>query len=135
MPWLAKDQLENSLRNKPPPQETETCVDTMQGLRMLLALLCVSLLFVPSCGQTSREVSVSAEEVGGKKTGSSMERELVEALEEILGKFENRVAEKRGSIPMCRRGERCAVKLGPRIGKLCDCGRGSNCNFFLLKCI
>ncbi|KPP80119.1 cocaine- and amphetamine-regulated transcript protein-like [Scleropages formosus] len=102
---------------------------------MLLTLLCVTLLSVLSRGHTSNEVSASAEELGGKKTGSSAETELVEALEEILGKFENRVPEKRGSIPTCGRGERCAVKLGPRIGKLCDCGRGSHCNSFLLKCI
>lgn len=35
----------------------------------------------------------------------------------------------------CGMGDRCAMKFGPRIGKLCDCGRGANCNSYLLKCI
>uniref|UniRef100_W5MQ38 Uncharacterized protein n=1 Tax=Lepisosteus oculatus TaxID=7918 RepID=W5MQ38_LEPOC len=34
----------------------------------------------------------------------------------------------------CDVGERCAVKHGPRIGKLCDCLRGAACNTFLLRC-
>lgn len=37
--------------------------------------------------------------------------------------------------PQCGMGSRCAMKFGPRIGKLCDCGRGANCNSYLLKCI
>lgn len=37
--------------------------------------------------------------------------------------------------PQCGMGDRCAMKFGPRIGKLCDCGRGANCNSYLLKCI
>ncbi|KAK7891392.1 hypothetical protein WMY93_023355 [Mugilogobius chulae] len=38
-------------------------------------------------------------------------------------------------LSSCGMGDRCAMKFGPRIGKLCDCGRGANCNSFLLKCI
>ncbi|CAL8299567.1 unnamed protein product [Lota lota] len=44
-------------------------------------------------------------------------------------------AEKRASIiPQCDVGERCAVKHGPRIGRLCDCLRGAACNTFFLRC-
>ncbi|CAI9565058.1 unnamed protein product [Staurois parvus] len=32
-------------------------------------------------------------------------------------------------------GDECAVKRGPRIGKLCDCPRRSVCNQFFLKCL
>ncbi len=39
------------------------------------------------------------------------------------------------SSRQCGMGDRCAMKFGPRIGKLCDCGRGANCNSYLLKCI
>ncbi|KAM4013211.1 niq CART3-like isoform 3-T3 [Anomaloglossus baeobatrachus] len=34
----------------------------------------------------------------------------------------------------CDMGERCAMKHGPRIGKLCDCLRGASCNSFMLRC-
>ncbi|CAL9701210.1 unnamed protein product [Knipowitschia caucasica] len=60
------------------------------------------------------------------------EQDLVSALQLILGQIHS--AEKR-SIPVCGMGDRCALKFGPRIGKLCDCGRGANCNSYLLKCI
>ncbi|XP_034748710.1 cocaine- and amphetamine-regulated transcript 4 [Etheostoma cragini] len=34
----------------------------------------------------------------------------------------------------CDVGERCALKHGPRIGRLCDCLRGAACNTFFLRC-
>ncbi|KAH0628046.1 hypothetical protein JD844_008716 [Phrynosoma platyrhinos] len=36
---------------------------------------------------------------------------------------------------LCDAGEQCAVRKGARIGKLCDCPRGTSCNTFLLKCL
>lgn len=39
------------------------------------------------------------------------------------------------SDAQCGMGDRCAVRRGPRIGMLCDCGRATNCNSYLLKCI
>uniref|UniRef100_A0A672Z980 Uncharacterized protein n=1 Tax=Sphaeramia orbicularis TaxID=375764 RepID=A0A672Z980_9TELE len=39
------------------------------------------------------------------------------------------------TVYSCGMGSRCAMKFGPRIGKLCDCGQGANCNSYLLKCI
>lgn len=38
------------------------------------------------------------------------------------------------SVRQCDIGERCAMKHGPRIGRLCDCLRGTACNTFFLRC-
>ncbi|XP_038557383.1 cocaine- and amphetamine-regulated transcript protein-like [Micropterus salmoides] len=112
---------------------TET--STMDSSRMLRVLLLVGLLSVMCHGQASQEVS--AEDFGVDKPEPAAERDLIEALEALLGRMHNRISstEKRGSIPLCGMGDRCAMKFGPRIGKLCDCGRGANCNSYLLKCI
>ncbi|KAG9279820.1 cocaine- and amphetamine-regulated transcript protein-like [Astyanax mexicanus] len=64
-------------------------------------------------------------------------RDLAEALEDMLdGDEDNRIQlEKKASvIPRCDVGERCALKHGPRIGRLCDCMRGTVCNTFFLRC-
>ncbi|XP_063301730.1 cocaine- and amphetamine-regulated transcript protein-like [Pelobates fuscus] len=108
----------------------------MDSTTILFKVLCASLLITCLCqGQPSREVS--SEDFDVKKSPSSSEKELVEAMEELLGKFQDRypLYQKRAQIPLCDIGERCAVKQGPRIGKLCDCSRGASCNSFLLKCI
>ncbi|XP_056135177.1 cocaine- and amphetamine-regulated transcript-like [Lampris incognitus] len=107
----------------------------MESSGILRGLLCVGLLSVMCYGQASKEASV--EDFGGDKSDVTAERELIDAIETLLGRMHYRVSstEKRGSIPLCGMGDRCAMKFGPRIGKLCDCGRGSNCNSYLLKCI
>ncbi|XP_030270897.1 cocaine- and amphetamine-regulated transcript-like [Sparus aurata] len=107
----------------------------MDSSGLLRGLLLVGLLCVLSHGQTSQEVS--AEDFGADKPEPAADRDLVEALEALLGRMHSRTGstEKRGSIPLCGMGDRCAMKFGPRIGKLCDCGRGANCNSYLLKCI
>ncbi|XP_068128596.1 cocaine- and amphetamine-regulated transcript protein-like [Hyperolius riggenbachi] len=108
----------------------------MNSASVFFKLLCASVLLCCLChGQSSREMS--SEDFDAKKIPSSSEKELVEAMEELLGKFQDRYPtyQKRAQIPLCDIGERCAVKQGPRIGKLCDCSRGSSCNSFLLKCI
>uniref|UniRef100_A0ABI7YUH2 Cocaine- and amphetamine-regulated transcript protein n=1 Tax=Felis catus TaxID=9685 RepID=A0ABI7YUH2_FELCA len=70
---------------------------------------------------------------------TSHEKELIEALQEVLKKLKTKsipIYEKKyGQVPMCHAGERCAVRKGARIGKLCDCPRGTTCNSFLLKCL
>ncbi|XP_028925665.1 cocaine- and amphetamine-regulated transcript protein [Ornithorhynchus anatinus] len=70
---------------------------------------------------------------------SAHEKELIEALQEVLKKLKSKripVYEKKYSqVPMCDAGEQCAVRKGARIGKLCDCPRGTACNSFLLKCL
>ncbi|XP_029591949.1 cocaine- and amphetamine-regulated transcript protein-like isoform X2 [Salmo trutta] len=65
---------------------------------------------------------------------------LADALEGLLegGQQDNMIGlsvEKKASlIPRCDVGERCAMKHGPRIGRLCDCLRGTACNTFFLRC-
>ncbi|KAJ7994786.1 hypothetical protein DPEC_G00253080 [Dallia pectoralis] len=107
----------------------------MESSGVLLGLLCVGALCVMCQGQASQELS--AEDFGAPNTAAATERELVDAMEALLVKMQNRVpsAEKRGMIPPCGMGDRCALRHGPRIGKLCDCGRISSCNSFLLKCL
>ncbi|KAM9329841.1 cocaine- and amphetamine-regulated transcript protein [Gastrophryne carolinensis] len=67
------------------------------------------------------------------------EKELINALQEVLEKLKSKrlpVFEKKyGQVPLCDAGEQCAVRKGPRIGKLCDCPRRTSCNTFLLKCL
>ncbi|XP_035485372.1 cocaine- and amphetamine-regulated transcript-like [Scophthalmus maximus] len=103
---------------------------------MLCGLLLLGLLSARCLGQASQEVS-AAEDFAADKPEPAADRDLMEALEALLGTMHSRIssAEKRGSIPLCAMGDRCAMKFGPRIGKLCDCGRGANCNSYLLKCI
>ncbi|XP_047460187.1 cocaine- and amphetamine-regulated transcript 4 [Mugil cephalus] len=64
--------------------------------------------------------------------------ELADALQNLLDDAEDTVGvsvEKKASvIPRCDVGERCAMKHGPRIGRLCDCLRGTACNTFFLRC-
>ncbi|XP_029354891.1 cocaine- and amphetamine-regulated transcript-like [Echeneis naucrates] len=107
----------------------------MDSSGMLRRLLLLGLLSVVCYGQASQEVS--AEDFGLDKPQPAADRDLVEVLEALLGRMNNRISstEKRGSIPLCGMGDRCAMKFGPRIGKLCDCTRGASCNSFLLKCI
>ncbi|KAM9318890.1 cocaine- and amphetamine-regulated transcript-like [Pholidichthys leucotaenia] len=106
----------------------------MESSGLLPGLLLLGLLSVLCHGQTSREVA--AESFEGEKAEPGADRELMEALVALLGRPHQRVmsTEKRG-IPLCVMGDRCAMKFGPRIGKLCDCGRGASCNSYLLKCI
>ncbi|XP_019129612.1 cocaine- and amphetamine-regulated transcript 4 [Larimichthys crocea] len=65
-------------------------------------------------------------------------KELAEALQGLLDEADSSVGlsvEKKASvIPRCDVGERCAMKHGPRIGRLCDCLRGTACNTFFLRC-
>ncbi|XP_069736942.1 cocaine- and amphetamine-regulated transcript protein [Phaenicophaeus curvirostris] len=71
--------------------------------------------------------------------GASREKELIEALQEVLEKLKSKrvphLEKKFGQVPVCDAGEQCAVRKGARIGKLCDCPRGTSCNSFLLKCL
>ncbi|MGH0179142.1 UNVERIFIED_CONTAM: hypothetical protein FKN15_001155 [Acipenser sinensis] len=64
---------------------------------------------------------------------------LIEALQEVLEKLKSKrlpSAEKKlGWVPSCDAGEQCAVRKGSRIGKLCNCPRGTSCNFYILKCL
>ncbi|KAF1672453.1 Cocaine- and amphetamine-regulated transcript protein, partial [Pygoscelis papua] len=74
-----------------------------------------------------------------KKGGGCGVSRQIEALQEVLEKLKSKrvphYEKKFGQVPMCDAGEQCAVRKGARIGKLCDCPRGTSCNSFLLKCL
>nr|XP_020445549.1 cocaine- and amphetamine-regulated transcript protein-like [Monopterus albus]XP_020445550.1 cocaine- and amphetamine-regulated transcript protein-like [Monopterus albus] len=107
----------------------------MDSSGMLRGLLLVGLLSVLCHGQVSQEVSAEDFKVG--KPEPAADRDLMEALEALMVGTHNRISspEKRGNIPLCGMGDRCAMRFGPRIGKLCDCSTGAKCNSYLLKCL
>ncbi|NP_001373336.1 cocaine- and amphetamine-regulated transcript-like precursor [Danio rerio] len=105
----------------------------MTSSEMLMTGLLVAGLFTVLCsGQTSQELTFDDAQLSPQET----ENQLVEAMTALLERYQSHLpsSEKR-AIPQCALGSRCAMRLGSRFGKLCECGRGSNCNSFLLKCI
>ncbi|XP_057684302.1 cocaine- and amphetamine-regulated transcript 4 [Corythoichthys intestinalis] len=106
----------------------------MESLRAFLCLyMCVSLLTLSPCrGQKS------AAPYDDDDLSRLANDELAEALQDFLDEAESRnglsVEKKASVIPRCDVGERCAMKHGPRIGRLCDCLRGTACNTFFLRC-
>uniref|UniRef100_A0A8C9V2D7 Cocaine- and amphetamine-regulated transcript protein n=1 Tax=Scleropages formosus TaxID=113540 RepID=A0A8C9V2D7_SCLFO len=63
----------------------------------------------------------------------------LDVLHNVLEKLQNRRMggweRKTSRLPVCYIGDFCSVKKGSRFGQLCDCPRGSKCNFFFLKCL
>ncbi|XP_040835014.1 cocaine- and amphetamine-regulated transcript protein isoform X1 [Ochotona curzoniae] len=132
-------------------------------LRLLPLLGAALLLLLPLLGagaQEDSELQPRALDIYSAVEDASHEKELVaerearapgatwgfgplllqiEALQEVLKKLKSKripIYEKKyGQVPMCDAGEQCAVRKGARIGKLCDCPRGTSCNSFLLKCL
>uniref|UniRef100_A0A3Q3XIM5 Uncharacterized protein n=1 Tax=Mola mola TaxID=94237 RepID=A0A3Q3XIM5_MOLML len=107
----------------------------MERVRTAVYLsVCLSLLTSPSQGQRSADSRLPPDQPGvGLATN-----QLAAALQGFLDEADSSVAlsvEKKASvIPRCDVGERCAMKHGPRIGRLCDCLRGTACNTFFLRC-
>ncbi|KAM4665254.1 cocaine- and amphetamine-regulated transcript protein-like [Discoglossus pictus] len=96
---------------------------------MLLAF-CLSVLIVAGKAEDSGQELYPEED-------TLPPRGLALALEEILEYNQDKgisLQKKASQVPRCDVGERCAIKHGPRIGKLCDCLRGTSCNTFLLRC-
>ncbi|KAJ1209075.1 hypothetical protein NDU88_004454 [Pleurodeles waltl] len=108
-------------------------------LRLSLLTLIGSALLLGASGQDPGELEPRALDFFSSLANVSQEKELIEALQEVLEKLKSKripIYEKKyGQVPMCDAGEQCAVRKGPRIGKLCDCPRSTNCNSFLLKCL
>uniref|UniRef100_A0A452TQ35 Cocaine- and amphetamine-regulated transcript protein n=1 Tax=Ursus maritimus TaxID=29073 RepID=A0A452TQ35_URSMA len=122
-------------------------------LRPLTLLVAALLLLLPLLGARAQEdaelqpraldIYSAVEDASHEKElvapGASESKGLIEALQEVLKKLKTKsipIYEKKyGQVPMCHAGERCAVRKGARIGKLCDCPRGTTCNSFLLKCL
>ncbi|XP_020376871.1 cocaine- and amphetamine-regulated transcript protein [Stegostoma tigrinum] len=110
----------------------------MESTRLcLLTLLSAALLVNSNCQDS--ELQARSIDRYSVKEDSSQEKELIEALQEVLEKLKSKrmptYEKKFGMVPMCDAGEQCAVRKGARIGRLCDCPRGTFCNSFLLKCL
>ncbi|XP_040910064.1 cocaine- and amphetamine-regulated transcript 4 [Toxotes jaculatrix] len=109
----------------------------MESVRAVVYLsVCLSVLTSLCQGQRSADSQLPSapdEPVLGLTT-----RDLAEALQGFLDEADSRaglsVEKKASVIPRCDVGERCAMKHGPRIGRLCDCLRGTACNTFFLRC-
>ncbi|XP_028299131.1 cocaine- and amphetamine-regulated transcript protein-like [Gouania willdenowi] len=101
---------------------------------LLVLLLLLSSLSVHSHGQMPQHASVEDFEDQREEPEPAEVQDLMEALQ-ALTMHREVSAERRAIIPMCAIGHKCAMKFGPRIGKLCDCGRAAHCNSYLLKCI
>ncbi|XP_073422733.1 cocaine- and amphetamine-regulated transcript protein-like [Dendrobates tinctorius] len=96
----------------------------------LLLALYLSTLILPGRSKDPR-LQISKEEL--PMQSNSLAVALGELLEYNQG--QTIVVEKKAvQVPRCDMGERCAMKHGPRIGKLCDCLRGASCNSFMLRC-
>uniref|UniRef100_UPI00358E37F8 cocaine- and amphetamine-regulated transcript protein n=1 Tax=Myxine glutinosa TaxID=7769 RepID=UPI00358E37F8 len=120
----------------------------MDVARVLLVLCALGCSAMSSRGD-SQEISSYEDSLdrelrsydGGlaKSADHLREKELLEALQEVLEKLQNKRVptwqKKYGQTPMCSFGGRCALRRGPRIGKLCDCPQGTSCSSFLLKCL
>ncbi|KAK9527068.1 hypothetical protein VZT92_015733 [Zoarces viviparus] len=105
----------------------------MESVRAAVYLsVCLSVLTSLCQGQRSADNQLDDPTLG------LTTKELAEALQGFLDEADSSVGlsvEKKASvIPRCDLGERCAMKHGPRIGRLCDCLRGTSCNTFFLRC-
>ncbi|XP_066551586.1 cocaine- and amphetamine-regulated transcript protein [Amia ocellicauda] len=99
----------------------------------LVSFTCSVLLLLVYCDDSLETRSVD------NANKSQEEKELIEALQEVLEKLKSKrmpASEKKmGWVPSCDAGEQCAVRKGARIGRLCNCPRGTSCNFYILKCL
>ncbi|XP_069807092.1 cocaine- and amphetamine-regulated transcript protein-like [Dendropsophus ebraccatus] len=96
----------------------------------LLLTLCLTALLLPGRAEDPR-LQLTPEELPLQSNS------LAVALGEMLEYSQDRgllLEKKAAQLPRCDVGERCAMKHGPRIGKLCDCLRGASCNSFMLRC-
>ncbi|XP_034297065.1 cocaine- and amphetamine-regulated transcript protein [Pantherophis guttatus] len=111
----------------------------MESSRFFALLGAALLLLAGVHGQEEGELQSRALDLYSTMEDTSHEKELIEALQEVLEKLKSKrlphYEKKYGQVPMCDAGEQCAVRKGARIGKLCDCPRGTSCNTFLLKCL
>ncbi|XP_026526439.1 cocaine- and amphetamine-regulated transcript protein [Notechis scutatus] len=111
----------------------------MESSRFFALLGAALLLLAGVRGQEEGELQSRALDLYSTMEETSHEKELIEALQEVLEKLKSKrlphYEKKYGQVPMCDAGEQCAVRKGARIGKLCDCPRGTSCNNFLLKCL
>ncbi|KAJ8285357.1 hypothetical protein GJAV_G00025920 [Gymnothorax javanicus] len=109
----------------------------MNGCRFSsLALIYTALIFYGLC----RKVELDSRSLHHfTQEHSSDEKILFNTLQGVLERLKNNrfplFEMKYGQLPMCEAGERCAVRKGARIGRLCDCPYRISCNSFLLRCL
>ncbi|KAF7648853.1 hypothetical protein LDENG_00150670 [Lucifuga dentata] len=111
----------------------------MESVRAVFYLsICLSVMTSLCQGQRSVDSQLPSTENQPTLLG-----DLAEALQGFLDEADRlgvgqgaglSVEKKASIIPRCDVGERCAMKHGPRIGRLCDCLRGTACNTFFLRC-
>uniref|UniRef100_A0A3Q3JR82 Uncharacterized protein n=1 Tax=Monopterus albus TaxID=43700 RepID=A0A3Q3JR82_MONAL len=109
----------------------------MESVRAVVLLsICLSVLTSLCQGQRSTDSqlpSAPGEPVLGLTAG-----ELAAALQGFLDEADTKAVHTETYLSVCLSqcdiGERCAMKHGPRIGRLCDCLRGTACNTFFLRC-
>ncbi|XP_030048164.1 cocaine- and amphetamine-regulated transcript protein [Microcaecilia unicolor] len=113
----------------------------MESSRVCVVTCCSAFLLLllgASCQETG-ELEPRSLDFYTTVESTSREKELLEALQEVLEKLKSKripsYEKKYGQVPMCEAGDQCAVRKGPRIGKLCDCPRRTSCNTYLLKCL
>ncbi|OCU02371.1 cocaine- and amphetamine-regulated transcript protein [Xenopus laevis] len=108
-------------------------------LHLMLGPLFLLLFLSANCQEDADSLETRAADFFSQGDNSVHEKDLIDALQEVLEKLKNKrlplFEKKYGQVPMCDAGEQCAVRKGPRIGKLCDCPRRTSCNTFLLKCL
>ncbi|KAM3858569.1 cocaine- and amphetamine-regulated transcript 4 [Diretmus argenteus] len=110
----------------------------MDSVRAVVYLsICLSMLTSLCQGQRSPENQLPSSPEDQYQLRYAT-KDLAEALQGLLEEADDQIGltvEKKASvIPRCDMGERCAMKHGPRIGRLCDCLRGTACNTFFLRC-
>ncbi|XP_048354416.1 cocaine- and amphetamine-regulated transcript protein-like [Sphaerodactylus townsendi] len=100
----------------------------------ILCFGCSILLLLGACEEPTK-----IQGAGDAAEESQEEKEMIEALQEVLEKLRNSrmplLEKKLGWVPSCDAGEQCAVRKGSRIGRLCNCPRRTSCNMYILKCL
>ncbi|XP_039589115.1 cocaine- and amphetamine-regulated transcript protein [Passer montanus] len=111
----------------------------MESCRALALCAVAAALLLSARGQWPEPGRAGGAGGRARSDGGSVVSRQIEALQEVLEKLKSKrgphYEKKFGQVPMCDAGEQCAVRKGARIGKLCDCPRGTSCNSFLLKCL
>ncbi|XP_017327011.3 cocaine- and amphetamine-regulated transcript protein [Ictalurus punctatus] len=101
---------------------------------VLISVTCCLSAVLSCCDESLDQRSVHTAII---KT--QQEKDLIEALQEVLQKLQNKqlpnTTKKFGQLPSCDAGEPCAARKGARVGKLCGCPPGTTCDFFIMKCL
>uniref|UniRef100_A0A8C6PDX2 Cocaine- and amphetamine-regulated transcript protein n=1 Tax=Nothobranchius furzeri TaxID=105023 RepID=A0A8C6PDX2_NOTFU len=121
----------------------ETYLGQLRAMRGWCAFLFFSQLWTPglfySHAQTQKEEHQTKHTTFFAATEHSNEKQLINDLHQVLERLQNNkfpvLRKKHGYLPACDPGEQCALRIGSRIGKLCDCSLPRTCNSFLHRCL